>query len=284
MNADYVNAAEAAQRRSEPDQVPSRESEPRLKTAAEITRMRVAARRLASVLQTLARTVRPGLTTAELAVAAYASLTDADLHPVQRGYRGFPADVAISVNEIAAHGVPGRRILQTGDVVTVDLAVDYCGWKADAAWTYSVGDGTPAGLRLLRAAYEATRAGIAAARAGARLGDIGVAVECAAQERGCRVVSSLCGHGIGRYLHEPPRVMQVSSPFNEKRIVPGMVLSIEPVVVLDMADVSVVRSADTHGLQTSDGRPCAQFEHTVAVFADHSEVLTVPVPVPRRRR
>lgn len=278
MNADYVNTADASQLPLEPE--PDREPEPRLKTAAEIARMRVAARRLAAVLRALASSVRPGLTTAELAAACYAGLTDADLRPVQRGYRGFPADVAISVNEVAAHGVPGERRLQSGDVVTVDLAVDYCGWKADAAWSYSVGEGTAAGLRLLRAAHEATRAGIAAATAGARLGEIGVAVERTAQERGCRVVTSLCGHGIGRDLHEPPRVLQVSKPFSEERIVPGMVLSIEPVVVLDMADVHVVRAADGHGLQTSDGRPCAQFEHTVAVFADRSEVLTVPA---RRR-
>ncbi len=257
---------------------------PILKTALEVSHMRVPARRLAELLQELAPAIRPGVCTAELAADCIARLKVRDLAPVQRGYRGFPADVSISVNELAAHGVPNGRTLHSGDVVTVDLAVDHGGWKADAAWSYAVGEGNAAVHRLLRAARAATEAGLAAARAGAQFGAIGVAIEDAAAQYGCAVARGLCGHGIGRTLHEAPRVFNGRSADAGARIEPGMVFTVEPVVVLDTAEVRIVRTPDGYGLRTEDLRPCAQFEQTVAIFHDHTEVLTAPFTSPRRGR
>jgi len=269
-----------------------------LKTALEISHMRVPAQRLAQLLQELASAIRPGVSTAELARVCTDRLKTLDLTPIQRGYRGFPADVSISVNEVAAHGVPDGRTLHSGDVVTVDLSVDHGGWKADAAWSYAVGEGNAAAHRLLRAARAATDAGISAARVGARFGEIGAAVEQAAAQHGCAVARGLCGHGIGRSLHEAPRVFNGRSAASATsaasaasagsgagaRIEPGMVFTVEPVVVLDTAEVTIVRTPDGYGLRTEDLRPCAQFEQTVAIFPDRTEVLTAPLTSPRRGR
>ncbi len=246
----------------------------RLKTVVDVARIRMPAQRIAEVLQGIEPAVVAGITTAELELLCVKQLRTLGIHPILRGYRGFPADVSISVNEVAAHGVPNGRRLNDGDVVTIDLAVDHGGWKADAARSFAVGEANAAVHRLLQAAQAATYAGIHAARAGARFGDIGAAVEWAAAQHGCRVANTLCGHGIGRELHEPPVVHHTGATNTGGTIVAGLVFSIEPVVVLDTGEVTLVATNDGHGLRTLDLRPCAQFEQLVAVFADHTEVLT----------
>lgn len=215
-----------------------------------------------------------GVKTAEIDRYCELFLADRRMRATHHGYRGFPASACISVNAVAAHGLPGAYRLQDGDVVTVDVGAGYAGWKADAAWTYAVGTPGPELRRLLRAAWNSCLAGVRACRPGRRVGDVGAAVQRTAAQYGCTVVAEFIGHGIGRAVHEPPAVPNVGRDGGGEEIVPGMVLNIEPVVSLGRPDVKLL--PDGWSYATCDGSPTAQYEHTVAVFAARNRVLTLP--------
>lgn len=244
-----------------------------LKTSVEIERLRVAAEALERVIAELGLVVRPGVTTHDLEQVGVLSLARNGLDSALIGYDGFPAAICTSVNNVAAHGVPGSRVLESGDIVTVDVAAGRDGWMADAAWTFAVGRLAPAARRIVRAAWRATMAGVVAARAGGRIGDIGSAVEREAGRLGCSVVREFTGHGIGRSLHEPPTLPNVASDGSGEPIVPGMVLNIEP--VLTLGDGSVHLLDDGYSYATTDGTLAAQFEVTVSVRSDRTDILTL---------
>lgn len=245
-----------------------------VKTSLEIVRLAKPASYLGFLFRELQRLVLPGVTTAELNRFCELFLAERRMHPTHHGYRGFPAASCISVNAVAAHGLPGNYCLRTGDVVTVDVGAGYAGWKADAAWTYVVGTPGPDQRRLLRAAWRSCLAGIHACRPGRRVGDVGAAIQRAAAEFGCSVVAEFIGHGIGRTVHEAPAVPNVGRNGTGTPIVAGMVLNIEPVVALGGPDVMLL--GDGWSYATRDGSPTAQYEHTVAVFAARTRVLTLP--------
>ncbi len=247
-----------------------------LKTSLEVAGIRRACRLAERTLRHLGLFLRPGVTTLELDQKAGAFLQAAGARPALRN--GFPGTICASVNQVAVHGVPSpREVLREGDIVTVDLTVEQGGWCGDAAWTYLVGEGSREARRLLEAAWRTCLEGIRAARAGARIGDIGDAIQREASRLGCQVVEEFVGHGVGRRIHEEPMVPYLGPPGTGRRILPGMVFTIEP--TLTPGDGQVERAEDGWGLFLRDGQPAAQFEHTVAVFADRTEVLTFTPPI-----
>jgi methionyl aminopeptidase len=243
-----------------------------LKTSVDVARVRRACRAAERCLRYLAPCVRPGISTGELDRLAARYLEANGAVSALRGYRGFPGSICASVNNVAAHGIPSNRELDTGDVLTLDITASVEGWHGDAAWTFIVGAGTPDTRRLVKAAWAACLAGLREARAGQKLGDIGAAVQEAARRFGCSVIEDYVGHGIGRLMHEDPVVPNVGVASTGMRIVPGMVFTVEPMLTLGGPGVRVMEDGWT--LATVDGSFVAQFEQTVAVFRDYTEVLT----------
>ncbi|MGO9310169.1 MAG: type I methionyl aminopeptidase [Spirochaetia bacterium] len=242
------------------------------KTSVDVARIRRACRVAEKCLRHLAPCVRPGISTAELDNLAGRFLEESGAGSALRGYRGFPGSICTSVNNVAAHGIPSNRQLESGDVLALDITAVVEGWHGDAAWTFLVGEATPDGRRLVRAAWQATQAGIRAAVAGQRMGDVGAAIQETAHRFGCSVIEDYVGHGIGRAMHEDPMIPNFGAPDTGLRILPGMVFTVEPMLTLGLRDVHI--SSDGWTLVTSDGSLSAQFEHTVAVFRDYTEVLT----------
>ncbi len=241
-----------------------------LKTSAEVAGIRESCQLAVRVLAAVRAAVAPGVSTAELDSLAAELIREAGAGPAPAP--GFPGRICLSVNEVAAHGVPGGYRLASGDTVGVDVAVRLGGWCGDAAASFVVGEADEPTRRLLQAARESLRAGLRAARAGAHLGDVGAAVERAAGLRGCSVLAELVGHGIGAQLHEDPEVPPTGRPGEGQRIVPGMVFTLEPALSLGCG--RLIAGADGWSWRTEDCARSAQFEHTLAVFRDRTEVLT----------
>ena len=248
------------------------DAEVSLKTSIDVARIRRACRIAEECLQYLADCVHPGVTTRDLDLLAARFLEEHNAAPALRGYRGFPGCICASINNVAAHGIPSNRKLEDGDLISLDITVSVEGWFGDAAWSFIVGKASPDSRRLVRAAWKATLAGIRAARAGGRIGDIGAAIQKTAKSFGCTVIEDYVGHGIGRAMHEDPMVLNFGTADTGMRIVPGMVFTVEPMLNLGGREVHV--SNDGWTLVTTDGSLSAQFEHTVAVFRDYTEVLT----------
>lgn len=220
----------------------------------------------------LSKLVEPGVTTRDLDSVAEKFIHQFGASPSLKGYRGFPASICTSVNNVAAHGIPSEHALVLGDVLTIDTTILLDGWHGDAAWSFMVGDEDPDVRRLVRASWRATIAGIRTAEAGNRFGDIGFAIKNAAEEYGCTVFEDYVGHGIGRGMHEEPMVLNFGEMHTGLKITPGMVFTIEPIVSLGANDVRL--DDDGWTIVTTDNSRTAQFEHTIAVFRDRTEVLT----------
>ena len=189
------------------------------------------------------------------------------------GYRGYPAAMCISVNDEVIHGIPGRRVVRPGDVVSLDVGVLKGGFHGDCATTVMVGVTDPEVIRLVEATRRALAAAVAAARPGACLSDVSHAVQSIAEAAGCSVVRDFVGHGVGRHLHEEPQIPNYGRPGRGPALRPGMTLAIEPMVNLGKGGVDVLDDGWT--VVTRDGLPSAHFEHTVAVLGEGSEVLTL---------
>lgn len=244
-----------------------------LKTSLDVQRMKKPSRLIERIFRDLKGIMKRGLTTGEIDRYC-AGLFDAH-HATssQKGYRGFPASVCVSPNSVAVHGVPGDLFLTDGDIVTVDITLNMDGWHSDAAWTYLVGKYGPDKLHLLKAAWRCSMAGIMAAKAGNRLGDVGDAIQRTARKFGCSVLDDFAGHGIGENLHEEPIVANTGTRGVGQPIVPGMVFTIEPILCLGRPEVKTLEDGWT--VVTRDGSPTAQFEHTIAIFGDRTEILTL---------
>jgi methionyl aminopeptidase len=248
-----------------------------LKTFHDVACVRRSCRIASETLRRLLEQVRPGTTTRELDTLAAAYIREQGARPGIEP--GFPGSICASVNAQIAHGLPGAYRLRGGDLLTLDVTVEKEGWYGDAAVSVLVGEGGEAARRVLETARDALAAGVAALRAGARLGDVGAAVQAAAGRWGCSVIRECVGHGIGRRLHEEPEVPSFGRPGEGMRIVPGMVLAVEP--ALTSGSGNIVMSEDGWTLLTADAAPAAQFEVTVAVFRDCTEILTAaPWAVP----
>jgi methionyl aminopeptidase len=245
-----------------------------LRSARELEVLRQAGRIVAQVLAELGAAVGPGIETRELDLLAERSIRAAGAIPTFKGYHGFPASICVSVNEAVVHGIPGSRRLRPGDIVSCDVGATWNGYVGDGAWTFGVPPLTPEAARLLEATQRALEAGIAAARVGARVGDISHAVQAVAEGAGFSVVRRYCGHGVGTDMHEEPQVPNYGSPGTGPVLRAGMVLAIEPMVNAGTYDVRVLRDGWT--VVTRDGRPSAHFEHTVAIRDGGADILTLP--------
>jgi len=252
-----------------------------LKTRLEAERLRQAAEALERVLADLSTVIRPGVTTADLENVARLALKRHGLTGILEGYDDYPSLICASVNNVAAHGLPSGHELAEGDILTVDISAERAGCKADAAWTYGVGRLGTEQRRLVRGAWKATLAGAMAARAGQRLGDIGAAITREAARAGCTVIREFTGHGIGNELHEPPVIPHVAEVGTGEPIVPGMILNIEPVLTLGSGRVTLLD--DGWSYVTADGTLAAQFEVTVSVRSDRTDILTLGRHLPRLR-
>src|SRR5215831_18334115 len=242
------------------------------KSPAEIEKMRAANQLVARVLEDLAAMVAPGVSTADLDAAAEASIRAAGAEPAFKGYRGYPATLCASVNDQVVHGIPNRRALAAGDIVSLDMGVKLNGYYGDSAVTVPVGPVNDEVKRLLRATQEALEAGIAQIKIGGRISDIGHAIQQFVEAQGFSVVREFVGHGIGAALHEEPQIANYGEPGRGPRLAEGMTLAIEPMVNMGKPAVRVL--ADGWTAVTKDGSLSAHFEHTVAVTKEGPLILT----------
>jgi methionyl aminopeptidase len=193
--------------------------------------------------------------------------------PTFKGYRGYPAALCISRNDMVVHGIPGRDALAEGDVVAIDVGVTLGGFVADSAWSYAVGEISEEAQRLLEVCEASLYAGIEQARIGNRIGDIGAAVQHVTEDAGFSVVRSLVGHGVGRDMHEEPQIPNFGSPGRGPLLAEGMTLAIEPMITAGGAEVVLLD--DRWSIVTEDGSLSAHFEHTVAVTEEGPRILTM---------
>jgi len=245
------------------------------KSAADIEKMRIAGQVVADVLEAMAKAIVPGVTrTKDLDLLALHICQKRGAIPAFMGYRGYPANTCISVNEAVVHGIPDERILREGDVISIDFACSVEGFFADAAVTVPVGEVSAEAKRLLTVTREALYKGIAQARIGSRLGDVASAIQRHVERAGFGVVRDLVGHGIGRAMHEDPQVPNYGRPRTGDRLIDGMTLAIEPMV--NQGTAAVDQLADKWTIVTADGKLSAHFEHTVAITKRGPDILTLP--------
>jgi len=245
----------------------------RLKSPAELEKMAASARELADVFRALPPLVGPGATTGEIDAAVERMIRDAGCIPSFKGYNGFPAASCISVNDVVVHGIPTELVLVEGDIVGIDIGLIREGYHSDSAETLPVGRIGDDAARLLQVTRECLELAIGAVRPGARISAIGVAVEGHARANGFSVVETLVGHGIGREMHEDPQVPNYRSFATPDPVMEtGLVIAIEPMI--NAGTKRVVTDEDQWTVRTADGKLSAHFEHTVAVVADGSWVLT----------
>lgn len=248
------------------------------KTKAEIAIMRESGRIVGETLALVSAAVRPGITTAELDKIGYDHIRSRGAAPSFKGYGPrecpFPASLCISVNEEIVHGIPGPRVLQEGDLVSLDCGAFYRGYHGDAAVTVGVGQISPAAQRMIDVGWESLHAGIAQARPGKRVGDIGAAVQAVLDRNGYGIVRDYVGHGLGRRLHEAPDVPNWGRAGTGHRLVPGLVFAVEP--MLTQGNYEGRTLPDKWTLVTKDGSLAVHVEHTIVVTDGDPEILTLP--------
>jgi methionyl aminopeptidase len=244
-----------------------------LKTKEEIEIMRRAGRVVAQCLDMVETTVEAGMTTKQLDMLIEDFLVSHGAIPAFKGYQDYPASACISIDDEVVHGIPGKRVIMEGDLVSVDVGSIVDGYYGDSARTYAIGKISADKKRLMEGTRTSLQAGIDKARKGNKLGEISAAVQHAAERQGFSVVRQLVGHGIGRQMHEEPQVPNFGSPDEGPVLKSGMVLAIEPMINLGTYDVRT--RPDGWTIVTADGLPSAHFEHTVAITDDGPDVLTV---------
>lgn len=251
----------------------------KLKTPADIEKLRAGGRRLAQIIAELTRAVQSGVTTAELDVLAREKIKAAGGRPSFLNYQPvgakcpFPAALCVSVNDEVVHGIPGERALIAGDIVSLDLGLEYQEMFTDMAVTVPVGKVSAMAAGLISSTASALQLGIAAVRPGARLGDIGAAIEKFVRRQGFGLVREFGGHGVGLAVHEEPEVPNYGRAGEGPELLPGLVLAIEPMVTA--RDGAVAIAPDGFTVRTKDGGLAAHFEHTVLIADSGPEILTV---------
>ena len=244
-----------------------------IKSDREIAIMRQAGRIVATILGELSEQVRPGMKTKELDVIAARELDRLGAKPSFKGYRGFPANLCVSVNDEIVHGIPRERVLDEGDIVSLDIGAIFKGFQGDAAVTVGLGEISSQAEQLMETTEGALKASIAVAYPGARLGDISAAIQNYAESRGYSVVREYTGHGIGREMHEEPQIPNFGSPGAGPVLKKGMTLALEPMV--NIGGWRTRLGNDHWVVLTADGSLSAHFEHTIAITNGEPEVLTI---------
>jgi len=242
------------------------------KTPREIEIMREAGRIVALTHQELKQHITPGITTKELDQIAEKTIQKYGATPSFKGYNGFPGSICASVNEELVHGIPGKRKLKEGDIISIDIGAKYNGYHGDSAWTYPVGNISESVQKLLDVTEKSLYLGLEQVKPGERLSNISHAVQTHAEENGFSIVREYVGHGIGQDLHEDPQIPHYGPPNRGPRLKPGMVICVEPMVNLGRGYVKTL--SDDWTVVTVDGKWCAHFEHTIALTEAGYEILT----------
>ena len=243
-----------------------------IKSKEEIELMRKAGYLVSLTHQYLKPFIKSGITTKELDTLAERFIKEHDGIPTCKGYEGYPATLCVSVNDEVVHGIPGKRKLKNGDIVSIDMVIGYHGYQGDAAWTYAVGDISEDKKYLMEHTEEALYEGIKQVKPGNHIGDISHAVETYATKYHLGVVKELVGHGIGTEMHEDPDVPNYGKEGTGPKLKPGMVICIEPMLNLGSAAVGILD--DDWTIVTEDGSSSAHYEHTILVTEDGYEILT----------
>lgn len=243
-----------------------------IKTDAQIELMRKAGKIVAETLKMLGENIKPGITTADLDRMAEDYILSCGARPAFKGYRGFPATLCVSIDEEVVHGIPGRRRLVDGQIVSVDLGCIVDGFYGDSAATFPVGEISDKKRKLLDTTKRSLEVGISQVRAGVKLGKVSSAIQKCVEAEGFSVVRDMVGHGIGRHLHEDPQVPHFGPSEAGPVLKKGMVLAIEPMV--NTGGYQVLQKADGWTIVTADGSDSAHFEHSVAVTENGSDILT----------
>ncbi|HHT7143227.1 type I methionyl aminopeptidase [Bacillus anthracis] len=242
------------------------------KTPREIEIMREAGRIVALTHQELKQHITPGITTKELDQIAEKTIQKYGATPSFKGYNGFPGSICASVNEELVHGIPGKRKLKEGDIISIDIGAKYNGYHGDSAWTYPVGNISESVQKLLDVTEKSLYLGLEQVKPGERLSNISHAVQNHAEENGFSIVREYVGHGIGQDLHEDPQIPHYGPPNRGPRLKPGMVICVEPMVNQGRRYVKTL--SDDWTVVTVDGKWCAHFEHTIALTEAGYEILT----------
>jgi methionyl aminopeptidase len=242
------------------------------KTREEIAAMARAGDVVAETLAVIGEHARPGVTTGDLDAIAEEFIRSRGGHPTFKGYRGYPAAICASPNDMIVHGIPGAYELVEGDILSVDVGVTLGGFVADSAYTFAIGEISAEAERLLEVCQSALAAGVEQCRPGNRLSDISHAVQAVTEEAGFSVVRSLVGHGVGRSMHEDPQIPNFGAPGRGPVLAPGMVFAIEPMI--NAGDPEIRVHEDEWSISTAGGSLSAHFEHTVAITDDGPEILT----------
>lgn len=243
-----------------------------LKSKREIEQMKLAGDILAACHKEIAKRIKPGITTMEIEHFVESFLKEKGAKPEQKGYRDYPYAICASINDEICHGFPRESILKEGDIVTVDMVVNYNGALADSAWTYAVGSISKEAEKLLEVTKEALYVGMEQAKIGNRIGDIGYAIQQFAEKEGYSVVRDFIGHGIGAVIHEKPEVPHFGLKGKGLRIKEGMVFTIEPMI--NIGDYKMKMDNNGWTARTIDGKLSAQYEHTIAITKDGTIILT----------
>ena len=249
------------------------------KAPAEIDRMARAGAVVADTLALIGERARPGITTQELDELANEYIRSRGGVPTFKGYRGYPASICTSPNDMVVHGIPGPYTLGEGDLLSVDVGVTLDGFVADSAYTFPIGEVSPEAERLLEGCQAALAAGIEQCRIGNRLSDISHAIQRVTEEHGYSVVRSLVGHGVGRSMHEEPQIPNFGEPGRGPLLSEGMTFAIEPMI--NAGGAEVVLHEDEWSISTSDHSLSAHFEHTVAITGEGPRILTAARTVVR---
>lgn len=247
-----------------------------MKSPEDFDKMKVAGAVVAAVHAAVREAAAPGVSMLELDAIAHEVIRKADSRSSFLGYHGFPATICTSPNEVIVHGIPDSYKLRDGDIVSIDAGAIYDGWHGDAAFTMPIGEVSPEAKELIDVTEQGLWAGIAAARPGNRLGDVGAAISAVAAPHGYGVVREYIGHGIGRQMHEAPDVPNYGRPGKGLKLKAGMAIAIEPMFNLGTAETSVLEDGWT--VITQDGKLSAHWEHTVLITEQGPVVSTLPEP------
>ncbi|MDD3876303.1 MAG: type I methionyl aminopeptidase [Bacteroidales bacterium] len=242
------------------------------KSQEEIEKIRNSSLIVAKALAEVAKVIKIGVSTKYLDKIAEEFILDNGAVPAFKGYRGFPATLCVSINEEVVHGIPGNRVIENGDIVSVDCGVLKEGYYGDSAYTFSLGNVNPEVQKLLEITKESLYKAIDVAVHGKRLGDIGFEVQTHVEKHGFSVVRDLVGHGIGKNLHEKPNVLNYGQRGNGMLLKEGLVIAIEPMI--NLGTYKIVEQRDKWTIKTMDNKPSAHFEHTIAVGRNNADILS----------
>lgn len=243
-----------------------------LKTKEDLEKQRISGKILAKILKQIQEFIRPGITTAEINQLADELVIKEGVQPAFKGYKGFPATICTSINEEIVHGIPGEKVLEAGDIISLDLGIKYEGHFSDAAVTLAVGEVNSGKRKLIGVAKKALYEGIRQAQAENHLSDISYSIQNYVEKNGFSVVRQFVGHGIGVNLHEEPEIPNFGRPHQGPVLKSGMVLAIEPMVNMGTWELELLDNGWT--AVTKDRLPSAHFEHTVAITDKGPEILT----------